>query len=160
MKIKADKHITQEVDIDILGITLLSEEEAKALPSEIRNIGKSWWLSSPGYDFNLAALVDFNGDVYDFGYVVDDRHGVRPALEVGYEGMCMVNPRLDRGAKINLAGHTWTVISDQYILCDDIVGEYVFRNDWKDSYSNDYEKSDVKKFLEDWFDKNVKEVTI
>ena len=158
MKIKADKHITQKIDIDIIGVTLLSAEEAEALPKEIRSIDKYWWLRSPGY-FNYLAMyvrgdgsVDYNGD--DVNY---DGFGVRPALEVGYERMCLVNPRLDRGDKINLAGHTWTVISGQYILCDDIIGKCAFRTDWKGSDANDYEKSDVKKFLDDWFEKNIEE---
>lgn len=156
MKIKADKITIQKADIDIIGVTLLSAEEAEALPSEIRNIGKSWWLRSLN-DYGIAAIITGDGRVVNYGRHMLYPDGVRPALEVGYERMCMVNPRLDRGDKINLAGHTWTVISDQYILCDDTVGECVFQNDWEAPYAHDYEKSDAKEFLDDWFNKNVKE---
>lgn len=158
MKIKADKCITQKVNIDITGITLLSVEEAEALPKKIRDINKSWWLRSPGGYYRNAAIVYDDGDVVGYGHRVYFDSGVRPALEVGYERMCMVNPqRLDRGDKIKLAGQTWTVISDQYILCDDIIGKHTFRKDYNASDANDYKKSDVKKFLEDWFKKNIKE---
>lgn len=158
MIIKADKHITQEVDIDILGITLLSAEEAETLPPDIRDIKKTWWLRSPGYGDNYASIMleGFTAftDIRD-----DSKIDVRPALEVGYERMCMTKPRLDRGDKINLAGHTWTVISYQYILCDDIIGKCAFRKDYNASDANDYEKSDVKKFLDDWFEKSIKKAS-
>ena len=158
MKIKADIYITQKADIDILGITLLSIEEAEALPKKIRSIDKPWWLRSTGKYYINAAIVDDDGYVNDYGERVYFNSGVRPALEVGYERMCMVNPRLDRGDKINLAGYTWTVISDQYILCDDTIDECTFRKDGDVPDANDFEKSDIKRFLEDWFEKNVKEV--
>ena len=40
-----------------------------------------WWLRSPGYDQNNAASVDYDGDVLEHGYIVDnDDNAVRPAL--------------------------------------------------------------------------------
>ena len=49
-----------------------------------------------------------------------------------------------------LAGHTWTVIADDLVLCDDIVGYACFRKDHNAKDANDYEASDVKKWLENW----------
>ncbi len=40
-----------------------------------------WWLRSPGYNFNDAANVDINGNVYQLGYNFNvDGSAVRPAL--------------------------------------------------------------------------------
>lgn len=49
-----------------------------------------------------------------------------------------------------LAGYTWTVISDKYILCDRIVEKTPFRQDWEAPDANVYEKSDIKRWLENW----------
>jgi hypothetical protein len=40
-----------------------------------------WWLRSPGYSSDYAALVDYDGDVYVTGdYVNHSSVSVRPAL--------------------------------------------------------------------------------
>ena len=40
-----------------------------------------WWLRSPGYNQNRAAIVNYYGDVYELGLIVDyDNNAVRPAL--------------------------------------------------------------------------------
>ena len=134
-----------DISLDITGITLLSIEEAKALPKKIRDIGKFWWLRSPGNGINSAVYVECDGDVYPCGYNVEKEYGVRPALIINLE-----SSNLKIGDKFKLAGQTWTVISERYALCDGIIGKHTFRNEWRASDANDYEKSDVKKFLENW----------
>ena len=40
-----------------------------------------WWLRSPGFDQINAAVVGFDGDIYDRGWDVNCNYGaVRPAL--------------------------------------------------------------------------------
>lgn len=42
-----------------------------------------WWLRSPGYETNCAAIVNINGEIDDYRYYVYyDKGGVRPALWV------------------------------------------------------------------------------
>lgn len=38
-----------------------------------------------------------------------------------------------------------------HALCDNIIGKCVFREDWKAKEANEYEASDVKKYVDKWF---------
>lgn len=136
---------TEPVDIKITGITLLSVEEYEACKDVIPRAVSWWWLRSPSAHYvKYVAYVVYDGWVYDLN--VDFGTGARPALQIS--NLASVN--LSIGDKLMLAGRTWTVISGTLALCDDIVGETKFREDWKMPDANNYEKSDVKKWLENW----------
>ena len=137
----------QPIELDITGITLLSAEEAKEVPEDLRVIREWWWLRSPGYYAYRASLVTNDGYVDTDGHTVDDHdNAVRPALRVS--NLNSVN--LQIGDEVALADHTWTVIPGGMALMNDIIGYYPFRKDWQAEDANDYEKSDVKKYLEAW----------
>ena len=147
-RMKVQKHIitTEERDIDIAKITLLSVAEYKACNPRIPPIKDVWWLRSPGYYSSLVTFVFANGGgVNHRGDGVDyDKNAVRPVLRISnYESF-------DLSDKFDMAGYTWTVIADGLAICDRIVGRTAFRKDWKAEDANDYEKSDVKKWLENW----------
>lgn len=138
------------VDLDVQGITLLSIEEYKKHKRHITPIDCVWWLRSPGCRSWLAAYVGSSGIVNSNGDDVDrDLIAVRPALQVA-------NPKsasLKIGDKFCLFGYEWTVISKELALCDEVVGKHAFREDWQAEDANDYEQSDVKRFLEEWLDR-------
>lgn len=64
-------------------VWLLSEDEAEQLPPEVRNLGKWYWLRSPG-NLNIdAASVNIVGSVNSRGRdVLNDSGSVRPAITV------------------------------------------------------------------------------
>lgn len=136
--------------LDVTGITLLSIEEYEAAKEFIQLIHCWcwWWLRSPGYYSRLAAYVNDFGRVYTRGFYVNSTYiVVRPALRIAN----LNSLDLNTGDQIiGLAGHDWTVISDDMAICNDGIGEHCFRKDWREPDANDYEKSDVKKFLETW----------
>lgn len=147
---KIERKIREEVTepLKVTGITLLSVEEYKKAKVYIASIGGWWWLRSPGGSSNYAADVGPAGDVDIYGdNVLYGNTCVRPALEVTNLKSFNLNPK-DR--IIDLAGYDWTVISDTMVLCDESIGYHCFREDWKAPDANDYEKSDVKRFLESW----------
>lgn len=145
---KAEKIITyiQEIDVDVIGITLLSVEEARKVDENIRYIDEYWWLRSPGFDDFLAAVVGGDGYVYDFGSNAGNKYGLRPALKISN----MESSNLGVGDKFTLADEQWIVISENTALCRRVVGKTEFRKDWKKPDANDYEKSDIKAWLEKW----------
>ena len=146
---KAKKFIItkKEIDIDIEGITLLSIEEYEKCKDIIPKINDWWWLRSPGYDSRSAANVSNDGSVFSFGdFVCNDFYAVRPVL-------IYKSSNLQNGDKIKFADYCWTVISENMMLCDEVIGHTCFRNDWLADDSNDYEKSDIKVWLEDWLEK-------
>ena len=149
---KVDKIITTTIkmDIDIKGITLLSREEYTAykdLMSHDNWIYANWWLRSPGNSTGTVAVAHDNGWGLITDNIVRNRNAVRPTLLIA-------NHNLNTGDNFILADKEWTVISDTLAICNGIIGRYYFRFDWKDDNANDYEASDVKKFLEEWAENN------
>ena len=148
VKLNVAKYIPMNHEIEISGITLLTVEEAQALPDEIRRNGYSWWLRSPGSRDNDAACVYGYGLVNDRGYNVDySGFGVRPALICNLE-----SSNLEIGDRIEIFGHDWTAIGNDKILCDRVIEKRRF-----DEKTNDWEKSELKAWLEEWFAEQVKE---
>ena len=134
--------------LEITGATLLSVEEARQLDKEILKASSSWWLGSRGdYVRNAACVNGDNGCVLGLGRDVGYRFGVRPALQI--ENLESSGSSIRDG--ITFGDHHFIIISDSYALCDDIIGECVFRKDWKAEDANDYETSDIKKYVDDWF---------
>ena len=137
--------------MEIIGATLLSLEEAKQLDKEIlKASGNWWWLRSPSiYDkyYNQAACAHGdNGYVY---VLVELSVGVRPALCISN----LSSSNLQIGDKFEFGGRNFTVISDKYALCDEVIGRCAFRKDWEAKDANSYEASDVKVFVDQWFDR-------
>ena len=144
------------INIEISEITLLSIEEYEAAQKNIPVIPEWWWLRSPGGYDARAAGVSIGGSVDDFGnYVNFNYFCVRPALRIS--NLACFN--LHAKDTIRLAGKNWTVISEDLILCDESVGNCSFRKDYQAPDANVYEKSDVKKWLENWAAENGIEIT-
>ena len=137
---------------DIVGVTLLTVDEAKSLSRDQRLVEDIWWLRSPGYiDYEAACVFGTDGLVYGLGYNVSWKLGVRPALQIAN----LESSNLGLGDSFGFAGYTWTIISNDKALCDDVIGYSVFREDWEAEDANNYEASDVKKYLERWFAENA-----
>ena len=151
MKIKVDKLVISKSpsELEINGVTLLTVEEAKALTDKQRYQTPTWWLRSPGTsDFTAAFVAGEYGDVYDSGIDVDEEFGVRPALQISN----LQSLNLEIGDRFDFVGYEWTVISENKALCDDVIGNLAFRKDWEAKDANCYEQSDIKKYLEDWWE--------
>lgn len=126
---------------DIESIYLLSIQQAERLPKYILAIGDSWWLRSPG-TFCGAVEVDENGNVNYFGLKVDyNRGGVRPALKI--KNLDLLN--LEIGETVKVFGLLAQCIGDNSVLLCESITNHRF-----DSKSNDYETSEVKRFIEEW----------
>ena len=142
---------------DVKEITLLSIEEAEQVPQELRvlkvdGVPHWWWLRSPAFFWEAAASVSPDGSIREGGNYVDcDFDYVRPALRVSIPESSGLKD-LD---KVEVFGHTWTVITNDLILCDDSLGQMVFRKDAEESYANYYEESDVKRWLEGWLQEQL-----
>ena len=144
--IKAEKLAVQKIDLNIEEITLLSSEEYKRFEDVIPLAGMPWWLRSlDDYDVIHAGAVDTNGGLHNDIVNIVSFCGVRPALKI----QIPKSSNLVVGDKIQIAGYGWTVIAPGLILCDEVFGPMPFRQDWKAFDANVYEKSDVKKWLDE-----------
>lgn len=139
--------------LEITGATLLSVEEAKQLNGDMLKASEDWWLRSPGHDGGCAACVyGAHGSVLNFGDYVKRSFGVRPALTISN----LESTNLGIGDSITFGNHSFTIISSKYALCNEIVGKCAFKKYWYELYepSNDYQNSDVKKYVDRWFEEN------
>lgn len=150
MIVKKQIVTTQEIETYFTGITLLSKDEyiSNIDIIEPTNDWYWWWLRSPGSHQDYAASVSCDGSIYSY-YVNFGGGCVRPAL-IGN----LKSSNLLRGDRFFLASFTWTVLTDEIALCDEFVGRTCFRKDYKAKNANDFDASDIKKWLYDWADKN------
>lgn len=76
--------MNSKVDLDDVEVTLLSVEEAKALPGDILAFPDWWWLSSPVKNPGKAAYVEYGNSVdCENGYFIINKYNcVRPALKI------------------------------------------------------------------------------
>jgi len=133
---------------DIEGITLLSVEEAKKFPIEILFSDRNWWLQSIGCTPIEAAVVFCDDGLVDISSrgVYDDDYNVRPALI-----FIPNSSNLGSGDIVEVFGKRWYYNGDAMaLLMDEPLTRMAFRKDWRVEGANNYEKSDIKKYLEDW----------
>lgn len=141
-----------ENGLEIIGATLLTTEEVEKLPWEILKIGCCWWwLRWPGNFRYTAAYVDSIGSVRYCGIDVDCTYGVvRPALIINLESSA-----LQIGDKFLFGDKEFEIVSDTRALCTESIGNCAFREDWKAKNANDYESSDIKKFVDAWYQEQM-----
>ena len=137
----------------ITGATLLSVEEAEKLPDHLRKYNGWWRLRSPGNYQDCAATVTYGGSVDCIGDIVDfDRACVRPALKISNRE----SSGLKVGDRFYFSNVEFEVISSDLAFCVTDIGYCAFRENWKAADANIYEASDIKKFVDDWFNNALK----
>ncbi len=132
--------------------TLLSLEEAEQVSEDISKFEGWWWLRSPGINSIYAAGVSTIGCVCRRGHIVDTMYAcVRPALHLN------LSSKLTDGMKLVVGDYTFTVVcGGKYALCDTPVGKSIFHNDCTAEDANVYEASDVKRFVDRWYEDGIK----
>ena len=141
--------------LEIHSATLFSADGAEILPRRLRKYSNFWWLRSPGIK-SYDVLTVYNDGYVDYhGSSVDDAYNaVRPALKISN----LEFSNLKIGDIFEFGGKIFEVISNNMAFCKQDIGRCAFRKDATAPDANDYEKSDVKKFVDDWFNKSIKEV--
>ena len=142
-----------KIDIDILHISILNKEEylkyKDAIPSIIGDDNSweySWWLkTSDDSPYGVYCVYDNNINAKN----VEISSGIRPILII------RKNPNILVGDKIEIAGKSWTVISNKYLLCDSFLDKLPFYKDCKSKYAKNWNKSEVKKYIVDWYKNNI-----
>ena len=120
--------------------TLLSVEEATKIPTFMLKFPVAWWLRSKGDSSDKGVVVGSDGFIYRRGYEINSIfRAVRPAL---------VLEAHDRstGNTIHVGGHSFTIVLPHIALADESIGISCF-----DRTSNDYESSEIKKKVDEWF---------
>ena len=143
------KTVNISATVEINGITLLSRDEFEAYKEYIPEIDHDWWLRSPSH-FNFKALfVSYTGNLNSVGRDVtySDDIVARPALKL------LNHSGLEIGDEFKFKNKKWIIIADDLAICKTyLTGDFPFR--FKHSTSgleNDYETSDIKRFIETWF---------
>lgn len=122
-------------------IFLLSIEEYKKYHDRIPHINCWWWLRSPGDYSDFTAGVDDDGSIYFDGYRVDyDDGAVRPVLRIAHPEKI--------GMRIVQYDFPWIVIDKNLAIAEVPIVFHRF-----DNKSNNYENSEIKKFLNDWIER-------
>lgn len=151
---------------ELLEATLLSSEELAECSAFVPDVPYPlpgyWYLRTP-YENNKIgqALAQWEEDPIDPTWLdpgpEDSMHlpcgtGIRPIVRIKSPGLAD-GVTLQPGDKIEIAGRKFTVIADTILLLDDYINEEeegvygVF-----DPSTNDYERSNAKKLVDQWFE--------
>lgn len=124
-------------------IFLMSMGEYRNYRTLIPEINTNWWLRSAGDNNFSAAIVNHNGSGNTSGKdVAYNGVAVRPILNV--EDADTSN--LKFGDRIIRCGFPWIVIEKGYVIAEVPIAFRRF-----DVNSNDYDTSEVRRFLLDWY---------
>ena len=137
-------------NLKINGATLLSIEEAEnLLAAKERKYHCWWWLRSPGYYSGDAAHVHGGGDLDCLGCgVYNVGSYVRPALKISN----LESSNLLIGDVFEVGDWKFKVISENLAwLYKQDIGDHRF-----DEKTNVYEQSEIKQFVDNWFEKEIK----
>ena len=137
-------------NLKIHGATLLSVEETEnLLTREERKYHCWWWLRSPGISSDGAAGVGNGGDVYCNGYgVYGDDDCVRPALQISN----LESSNLLIGDVFEVGDYKFRIISEDLAwMYEQDIGDHRF-----DEETNVYGQSEIKQFVDDWFEREIK----
>ena len=134
-----------EISIKVNEITLPSKDEIEKWSEFIPSESKWYWLRTSGKEPGVADIAGKNNKINGYGDEVDNKNGVRPLVMFDTDGFEPMP-----GAKLIKNEVTYTVISSGVMIADKIVGSTHFCASKDSEESNDYVKSDVKVWLEDW----------
>lgn len=150
MKVRKVIRRKVETELEITGATLLFPDEAEEfLLEEDRCYDDWWWLRSYGYDGSFAAYVDEFGDIHCEGTQVDEYGGcaVRPALKIKN----LETSGLSVGDIFEMKGYEFKIISENLAwMYNQNIGNGFFNKDYRKG--NDYENSDIKKYVDCWYE--------
>ena len=136
--------------LKITRATLLSIEESEnLLIEEELKYHWWWWLRSPGRFSICAASVSYVGVVRCNGSYVDyDNICVRPALQISN----LKSSDLQIGDTFEVGDYNFRVISENLAwMYEQDIGSHRF-----DEKTNVYEQSEIKQFVDDWFEREIK----
>ena len=124
---------------------LLTAEEAEKLPQRLSKYKEDWWLQTieDGWfgSGECAKIMDTLGFI-DMNYVANDG-AVRPALRITNLNDYEV------GKMFRFGGQWFQIIDEHTAFCVGDIGKRRF----SDGSSIHYEKSEIKQFIDDWFNK-------
>ena len=132
-----------KTEVALSGITLLGEQELLAYKKyvDFQQKDHTWWLRDRFPNMpRCSKAIQPNEMILPRS--IEKRNGISPAVTGNFG-------KFKCGTKLLFAGHKWTVVSSGMMFIDDLlgVGPYNF-------YSSDdriFEDSDVRRFLENWF---------
>ena len=157
MKVNIIRVFAEVDELEITGATLLTVGEAEKLPKGLRIYPRWWWLKTRGILSNYVTLVTKLGYINKEGVdVAFEKGAVRPALII--ENLKSSNLKIGDEFKFGRY-YRFVIISDNKAFCLGDIGEYYFNHFVEGELDNfnDYEQSDIKKIVDDWFKWSIKE---
>lgn len=134
-------------NLSVAGISLLSLEKCEKLPLNIRNIGKWWWLGTPGKGTAFIHSVCYDGGISSPGTAASANYlFVRPVLTVR-ENLLEAHTLFET---VSFLGEDWCVISEHEMLHSSEIGKNNFNDNEAETTSNQYEGSRIQDYVNSW----------
>ena len=136
--------------MEITKIELLTEQQYLAYKHLISSACWCWWLSTPVSDNDWwLHIVERDGKIYHAN-CCQSNVSIRPCCTVSVDSDNPIYWKRRNsliGTKIKMGQYEWTILDvisgSLLMLCDSLMGEHGF-----DLYTNIWEKSELKRWLE------------
>lgn len=138
----------------IISATLLTVDEVEDLLSQKDcYYSEWWWTRSPGGCSDSVIDLRYKIIHYEGSNTAWGETFVRPALNITGVYDC----GLKIGDTFVFGGKTFKVISCNLAFCLEDIGQCCFREDFDAPDANIYDASDVKRFIDKWFEEALTE---
>lgn len=137
-----------DVDLKITGATIPSVQEVTPYSLDVRAIPANyWWLKSDDFRNVPVACCDREGyvDYIENNDFLSDIWNVRPVLT-------FENSNMQKGDRFVFGCYEFAVYTEGRAICCTDIGASQYTDDYTRSDAMDYESSDIKKFVDKWYD--------
>lgn len=153
MKIKRLVTIEIPDELEIVGATLPTLEDSNYFSDNLCIYNTEWWLNTPldhisGCVFIICTDGDATYEETNCDYIT-----VRPALQI--KNLELSNLKI--GDCFIFGEKEFEIVLNDLAFCKSDIGKCYFRQDFEADNANVYEFSDVKKFVDKWFNESVGE---
>ncbi len=141
----------KDIDVDVSSASVPTLSDLTNISKNtLSGCGCCWWLATPGSSKWTARYVNAKGDVSDAGAnVVHQILGVRPVIHFTSRPN-----ELEAGDSIKICGYSFTVISENAAIADEIIQESTFS--YHGTPTNDYQCSKIKDDVNRWYEHKIK----
>ena len=139
------------VPLKILGATLMTAEQAETLIGDrLARYYNGWWTRTPGLRNFTVAYVDNYGSLNSEGVCPADMSlAIRPVLLL--DNIDFAYSVFNIGDIFTFGSVQFIILSSTIAFCTEDIGTMVFKNDTFISGCNDYNLSEVKLAVDEWF---------
>jgi len=137
--------------VDILRADLLTKEDLSRVPLSIKQYRKNWWVNIPDENNPLKVKVREGNGFAVSTKTVNRFFAVRPVLRID----ASKSRYIKRGDVFTFGGKRFYFAYGALAFCLEDIGDFAFNLHMRASTAQDYNNSDIKQWIDNWFSDSI-----